>query len=253
MARDRWRYRVIHGVYDAPVTRGLLNSSCERANASEPGARSGARGPRERASRGAPGGEAPRIRQSLIRFARYGPARSGQSRDRPPRRAHTRRPRLLRDDQLVVDGGRRGEHRAAAGRSASGAVSYARRSARSQPPGQRQEARRGRARWLRPRDVGAGSQRHRDRAGLSGSPAHAVRARAGDHLQPLARRRLQDRQAGVPRGAHLSSPRSVRKGVDRPRVRRYCASITGCSASAATRPSPTCSRRCCGRARYCGA
>jgi len=32
----------------------------ERANASEPGERSGARGPRERASRGAPGGEAPR-------------------------------------------------------------------------------------------------------------------------------------------------------------------------------------------------
>ena len=97
-----------------------------------------------------------------------------------------------------------------------------------------------------------------DLNGIETVPAYLARPEgrdrppAGGALQPLARRRLQDRQAGVHRGPQLPAAGAVREGADRARLRRAVPSITGSSASAATRPSRTCSRRCSGRGRCCG-
>ena len=97
-----------------------------------------------------------------------------------------------------------------------------------------------------------------DLNGLEPVPAYVARPKAlddgaGRPVQPLARRRLHDRQEGVRRGPQLPAARALREGADRSRATSRSASITGCSASGATRPRRTPSRRCCGRAACCGA
>src|SRR5262245_8031452 len=67
------------------------------------------------------------------------------------------------------------------------AVLAARNTAAPRPPDSRDEANRGRARRLRPRDVGPRPERHRERAGLCGAPDARDRARTRRALQPLTR------------------------------------------------------------------
>ena len=52
-------------------------------------------------------------------------------------------------------------------------------------------------------------------------------------------------KTGVRRGPQLPAADAVRQGADRPRATSPSASTPGSSASAATPPSSTCSRRCC--------
>ena len=100
------------------------------------------------------------------------------------------------------------------------ALRAARRSPGAQPADCRQEARRRGARRLPARNVGPGSERRRDRSRLSRPAEGRDRPPARRPLQPLARRRLQDRQAGIHRGPQLSPAGALCARAHRARLRR---------------------------------
>ena len=133
------------------------------------------------------------------------------------------------------------------------AVRTARRPARPRAADRRHEARRGGARRVRARDVGPGSQRDRDGAGLSRPPAldrPGASRPSFSTIHTAAATRSASRSSS--KAASYLQPVAVCEGPDGSRLRGALHRLAGCSASAATRPRPTCSRPCCGGGRCCG-